>query len=257
MKILSWNVNGLRAVYRKGAIQPLLEGEFDIICLQETKSRPEQLPDDLRDPSHYQAAFSSSDIKSGYSGVATFSRRSMGEVEHGFGVPDFDQEGRVLKTDISPDIALLNVYFPNGKQSPDRLDYKLRFYEGTLRYLDTLNQQGQQVIVCGDVNTAHQPIDLAHPKENERSSGFLPIEREWIDRLLASGYVDIFRQHHPKQTDAYTWWDMKTHARARNIGWRIDYFFVPVSLLDKIVNSVIHSDILGSDHCPISIELTI
>ena len=255
MKIMSWNVNGLRSVYRKGVIQAVLDMGMDIICLQETKSLPEQLPDDLRDPSGYQAVFSSSEIKKGYSGVATFSKVAAGDISRSFGVSEFDGEGRIIKTDITPDIALLNIYFPNGKQSPERLDYKMKFYQATLDYIALLKQQGQLTIVCGDVNTAHQPIDLARPKENEHSSGFLPIERDWIDRLLASGYVDIFRHQHPNQTDAYTWWDMKTGARARNVGWRIDYFFVPNALQHKTVNSAIHSDILGSDHCPISIEL--
>lgn len=257
MKILSWNVNGLRAVYKKGAIQTLFDQGADIICLQETKSLPEQLPDDLRDPSHYQAVFSSSLIKKGYSGVVTYSKVDVGEIAHGFGVPEFDGEGRIVKTDITPDIALLNIYFPNGKQSPERLDYKLRFYEATLSYIEQLKNQGQSTIICGDVNTAHQPIDLARPKENEHSSGFLSIERSWIDRLLASGYVDVFRDRHPTEEKAYTWWDMKTGARARNVGWRIDYFFIPVKIMDKLVNSAIHPDIMGSDHCPISIELNL
>ena len=257
MRIMSWNVNGLRAVYKKGAIQSVLDMGLDIICLQETKSQPEQLPNDLLDLDQYQAVFSSSETKKGYSGVATYTNVDAGDIEYGFGVPEFDQEGRIVKTDISPSIALLNIYFPNGKQSPERLNYKMRFYEATLDYIERLKQQGQLTILCGDVNTAHFPIDLARPKENEHSSGFLPIERAWIDKLLSTGYVDIFRHHHPEQADAYTWWDMKTGARARNVGWRIDYFFVPIGLMEKTVNSMIHPDIMGSDHCPISIELTL
>jgi len=167
MRIISWNVNGLRSVYKKGSIQPLLDHGLDIICLQETKSSPEQLPDDLRDPSHFQAIFSSSKIKKGYSGVVTYSHVDAGDIAHGFGIPEFDEEGRIVKTDISSDIALLNIYFPNGKQSPERLDYKLRFYDATLDYIAQLKKQGQSTILCGDVNTAHQPIDLKHPKENE------------------------------------------------------------------------------------------
>lgn len=248
LKILSWNVNGLRAAAKKGLRDWILEQNPDILCLQETKAQKEQLPGEIREIPGYHSFFASAQ-RPGYSGVAIYSKKEPQRVQIGFGVDDFDREGRVLIADYE-DFSLLNCYFPNGSASPERLAYKMAFYEFLLTYL----QDRQSTIVCGDVNTAHTELDLARPKENEKVSGFLPQERDWIDRFLQSGYVDTFRMYHT-EGEQYTWWDMKTRARSRNVGWRLDYFFAPEALKKRIKDAFILSEVLGSDHCPIGILL--
>lgn len=261
MKILSWNVNGLRAVVRKGNWDWLLLDQPDIFCLQETKATVEQLPEKVRNPIGYHAYFDSPKEKKGYSGVAIYSKVKPEKVEFIMGLPHLDIEGRLIAayfkglSEGDPEIVLINVYFPNGGGGPERLKYKLDFYDEFLKFVEKLRKQGKSVIFCGDINTAHEEIDLARPKENEENTGFLPEERAWIDELINHGYVDIYRHLNPTKTAAYTYWDMKTAARERNVGWRIDYFFVSPDLLPRIKKTEILSHIYGSDHCPISLEI--
>ena len=252
--LISWNVNGLRAILKKGFWEWFGSASPDILCLQEIKVHPELVPQELKSPEGYRVYWSAAERK-GYSGVATFSRRPPSRVEYGMGIPEFDREGRILLTEYD-DFMLINVYFPNGKMSQERLRYKLDFYEQCLLWLERVRKEGGKgIVLTGDVNTAHNEIDLARPKENSKVSGFLAEEREWIDRLVSHGYVDTFRYLHPDLRDAYTWWDYKTKARERNIGWRIDYFFVSDDLLSEVKRSEILLDVYGSDHCPILLEL--
>ena len=252
MKIISWNVNGLRAVHRKGVIGWIFDSGTDIICLQETKSLPEQLPDEIRNPVGFSSYFNFPDIKKGYSGVAIYSKKEPQNILYGIGGKK-DEEGRVIVAEYK-DFFLLNVYFPNGGGGPERLAYKLDFYKRFFAYIKKLEKE-KPVIFCGDVNTAHSEIDLARPKENQTNTGFLPQERAWISEVIDGGYIDIFRTLNPKTKDAYSYWDMKTFARERNVGWRIDYFFVSEEFSKKIEKAEIYSDVFGSDHCPIAITV--
>lgn len=252
MRIVSWNVNGIRAIENKGFWDWFSEEQPEVLCIQETKAQPDQLSDRLLRPHGYETYWHSAERK-GYSGVATFSRTATA-VQHGFGVAEFDVEGRVLVSEHDG-FLLLNCYMPNGKQSQDRLDYKLRFYADLLDYGDRQHAAGRQLVICGDVNTAHKEIDLARPKENESVSGFLPEERDWIDRFLEHGLVDAFRAFHP-EPERYTWWSYITRARARNVGWRIDYFLVSEALMPRVQDCDIMDEVMGSDHCPISLDLT-
>lgn len=253
MKILSWNVNGLRAVARKGFLQWLGHERPDILCLQETKAHVDQLEPELVHPAGYHAYFCSAE-KKGYSGVATYSKEKPVSVHKGFGVERFDAEGRVLITDHGS-FMLFNVYFPNGKRDQERLSFKLEFYEDILKHIETLRHKGKRLVICGDYNTAHKEIDLARPKENETISGFLPVERAWMDKLVSLGYVDTFR-HYNTEPHQYTWWDLQTRARDRNVGWRIDYHFISDNLLPHVQSAWIMPDVMGSDHCPVGLELT-
>ena len=250
--MLSWNINGLRAAEKKGFYQWFTKESPDILCLQEIKATPDQLPPHIRNVPGYHGFWNPGERK-GYSGVATFSKEKPVKVETGFGREEFDSEGRILITSY-PSFTLFNIYFPNGKKNQERLQYKLDFYDKFLTIADELKAKKRNIVVCGDFNTAHKEIDLARPKENEKISGFLPVERAWIDTFIDHGYVDTFR-HFNKEPNQYTWWDMKTGARARNVGWRIDYFFVNKEFLPKIKNAFIMPDILGSDHCPVGIEV--
>lgn len=252
MRLLSWNVNGIRAVERKGELQRLLRSAPDVLCLQETKAVPEQLGESLRAPEGYHVYWESA-ARKGYSGVSLFSRLTPLEVRPGFGIERFDLEGRTLVARY-PGFLLYNVYFPNGKANKERLKYKLDFYHAFLEHVAGLRQRGERLVICGDYNTAHKEIDLARPKENSKESGFLPEEREWMDRLVAAGFVDAFRLFHA-EGERYTWWDLKSRARERNVGWRIDYFFVSDNLRDAVVDADIHAEVEGSDHCPVSLTL--
>lgn len=252
MRLVSWNVNGVRAVAKKGFAAWLNSERPDVLCLQETKASPEQLDRGLANPEGYHSFWTSPE-KRGYSGVATFCRREPVRTVLGLGDGRFDAEGRVIRTDFE-DFALFNVYFPNGKASPERLRFKLDFYDRFLEAAESVRAMGLPVIFCGDVNTAHKAIDLEHPKANESVSGFLPVERAWMDRVVEAGYVDSLRAFDPSPRK-YTWWDYKTGARARNVGWRLDYFFLSRELLPRLRSADILSDVMGSDHCPVSIEL--
>jgi len=253
MKILCWNVNGVRAVAGKGFLEWLNRESPDILCLQETKAQPDQLNEAIRDPESYHAYWNYPNQK-GYSGVATLAREKPLRVQTGFGMPQFDSEGRTIVTEF-PGFTLMNIYFPNGKKDGQRLQYKMDFYEAFLQSVEPLRAEGKKVIICGDFNTAHKEIDLARPKENEKVSGFLPMERAWMDTFVSHGYVDTFRQF-SKEPGQYTWWDLKSRARERNVGWRIDYFFVTENLLPSVSSAFIMPEVTGSDHCPIGIRLS-
>lgn len=255
MKIVSWNVNGLRSLTKENYWGKFLKGaKPDIFCLQETKAAPEQLPEELREVPGFSSYFSSSVVKKGYSGVALYTKIEPRTVIYGLGKKEFDDEGRLVGGEYD-DFWLLNVYFPNGGQGPHRLDYKLRYYDAFLAFAQRLREE-KPIIFCGDVNTAHEEIDLARPKENEENTGFLPEERAWIDEVIAEGYVDTFRHMSPARREAYTYWDLFTRARDRNVGWRIDYFFVAQELMRRVKKAEIHPNIWGSDHCPISITFS-
>jgi exodeoxyribonuclease-3 len=252
---ISWNVNGVRSVERKGFIDWLVKSDYDVVGLQETKVADHAiLSEALRRPAGYRSYWHGAKEKLGYSGVAVFTKKEPKSVRLDFGQTILSGEGRVLELDYG-DILFLNVYFPNGKASPARLEYKLTFYREFLRYIKNLQANGRSIIFCGDVNTAHHEIDLAHPRENEKISGFLPSERAWLDEVETAGFVDSFR-HFSNAPGQYTWWDQKTHARERNVGWRIDYFFISTDLLPRLKRAFILPDVLGSDHCPVGIELT-
>jgi len=252
MKLVCWNVNGIRAAVNKGFLEWLAKESPDILCLQETKAHPDQLGFELTHPAGYHANFSSSQVKKGYSGVVTYSKEEPIKVEEGIGIEEFDVEGRVVMTEFK-DFVLFNVYFPNGKASSERLQYKLEFYEAFLKHIEVLRKKGKKIVFCGDVNTAHTEIDLARPKENEDISGFLPIERKWIDRVVEKGYIDSLREYH-SEPDLYTWWSMRSGARERNVGWRIDYVFLQKELKKHLKKAYIMPDVMGSDHCPTATE---
>jgi len=252
VNVLSWNVNGIRAAQKKGFLDWLEEKSPDILCVQETKAHPNQLDMQLLHPPGYHVYWNAAERK-GYSGVATFTKKEPVCVKQGFGIKQFDTEGRVLLTEF-PRFVLLNIYFPNGKQNKERLKYKLEFYDATFEFVGKLKAKGKELIISGDYNTAHKPIDLARPKENEKISGFLPEERAWLDRWVEDGQIDIFREFDSTACQ-YSWWDMKTAARERNVGWRIDYHFVTQGLRSEVKSASILKEVMGSDHAPISVEL--
>ncbi|MFC1679565.1 exodeoxyribonuclease III [Elusimicrobiota bacterium] len=251
-RVISWNVNGIRAASRKGLLEWFRKESPDVLCLQETKAMPSQLGPELTEIDGYAAEFCWAE-KKGYSGVATYSRHTPKKVRRGLGIEEYDREGRVLVHEF-PEFTLYNVYFPNGKARPERLKYKLRFYEDFLKLVRRRRRTQDRIVICGDVNTAHKDIDLSRPKENRKVSGFLPEERAWIDKLLGAGFLDAFRVFEDGPGH-YTWWDLITRARERNVGWRIDCFFVSESLRPHLRKSGIRPEVMGSDHCPIGLEL--
>lgn len=254
-------MNGLRANVKKGSFDWLRNEMADIFCLQETKAHPDQLEEGVRNLVGYKSYFDHSKLRKGYSGVAVYTKVEPEKVDFGLGNEKYDQEGRFLALFFPANsfgtklgkFVLINTYFPNGGGGPERLQYKLEFYDEFLRYIEKQRKAGYEVIFCGDVNTAHTEIDLARPKENVDNTGFLPIERAWIDKVVDSGYVDAFRELHKDKKDAYTYWDMKTFARDRNVGWRIDYFFVTKKVLESVKKAEILDSVMGSDHCPIEL----
>lgn len=254
MKLISWNVNGIRAWSKKGGLDWFLNENPDFFCVQETKAHPDQLDEGLRDPMGYFSYFDHSKTRKGYSGVAIYTKHEPVRVTYGLGIPELDQEGRMI-TLFYDKWVFINTYYPNGGGGPERLAYKLKFYDAFLEYIEKLKKKGYNVVFTGDINTAHNAIDLARPKENEKNTGFLPEERAWIDQVVSAGYLDTFRYLHPDTTDAYSYWDMKTRARDRNVGWRIDYFFVSKDLEKKIISAGIRPEVFGSDHCPIYLEI--
>lgn len=254
MRLVSWNVNGIRAIERKGFLNWLGNESPDILCVQETKSHPEQLKNDLLEPGGYTTYWSAAERK-GYSGVAVFTKTEPKFVKEGLGVKEFDTEGRTLILDYE-NFSLFNIYFPNGRNGNVRVPFKLAFYDAFLKKVEKLRKAGKKLVICGDVNTAHTEIDLARPKENEKNTGFLPEERAWVSKFLSQGYIDTFR-HFNKDPGHYTWWDYKTKARERDVGWRLDYFFITPNLLPELKKAFILKKVYGSDHCPIGIEVNL
>ena len=252
MRLVSWNVNGLRSAMRNGLSEWLAADLPDLLCLQEIRVQPGQLSPDMRHPAGYHTFWHSAE-RPGYSGVATFCRDVPHAIREGFEQPCFDVEGRVLLTE-HPGFTLVNSYFPSGRRGDERVAYKLDFYAALLAFCVDLRAQGHRLVVCGDFNTAHQPIDLARPKQNVKTSGFLPEEREALGHWLDSGFVDVFRRLHPGAVE-YTWWTYRFDARARNIGWRIDYFLIAEELMPYVQDARILPATMGSDHCPIELWL--
>jgi len=252
MKIVSWNVNGLRAVLGKGALEKAWELKPDVLCLQEIKTRPDQLTDQQKNFPGYEVVWNPAE-KAGYSGVATFLRTPAHETRLGVGAPRFDVEGRVIST-VHPDFHLFNVYFPSGTRGMDRVGFKLDFYSHLFDICKSLHENGEQIVLAGDFNTAHMPIDLRNAKSNQKTSGFLPEEREWVQKFLDHGFVDIYRRLYPERVQ-YTWWTYISNARQRGVGWRIDYFLVSEGLVPRVKDAIIHDQIQGSDHCPVELIL--
>jgi exodeoxyribonuclease-3 len=232
----------------------LAEEKPDVLCLQEIRVRPEQLTDQQRGSVNTRYSLWHPGKRPGYSGVGTFSAIEPREHRKGIGDAKFDREGRLIQT-IFQGFHLFNVYVPNGGRDLSRLDYKLEFYDRLLARCDDLHAQGEKIVICGDINTAHQAIDLRNPRENEKNTGFLPEERAWIDRFLAHGFVDAYRELYPDREE-YTWWTYRVNARQRDIGWRLDYFLISESLMPEVEDVIIHSDVMGSDHCPVSLFLS-
>jgi exodeoxyribonuclease-3 len=254
MRLVTWNVNGIRAAVRNGFWSWLASAGPEVVCLQETRIQPEQLAPKMRQPPGYHAVWHAGERR-GYSGVATLSQHEPESLREGFGLSRFDVEGRTLLT-RHEGFTLLNVYFPNGGRGHERVQYKIEFYDALLAFCSELRAKGERLVVCGDFNTAHQPIDLARPKENEKTSGFLPEEREALGRWLDAGFVDVYRWLHPDREE-YTWWTYRFGARARNIGWRLDYFLLSEDLLPAVRDSRILGEVEGSDHCPVALELDV
>ena len=254
MKIISWNVNGIRACHRKGAFYSLLEEQKpDILGIQETKAWPEQLSEDLLHEHGYHAVWGCAE-KKGYSGTATFSRVEPDDVQIGMGVEEFDREGRVLITRYNQ-LTFFNAYFPNGQRDHARLPYKTRFYRAALAWGVEESSRGQKVVMSGDFNTAHHEIDLKNYKQNRKTSGFTEPERALLDEYVEAGFTDSFRHQNPDRGDVYTWWSNRAGVRERNIGWRIDYHFLNQAAMKTLVSTHVLSDHLGSDHCPVSVVL--
>lgn len=252
MKITTWNVNGIRAAIKKGALDWAKSEGMDVFCLQEVKAQRDQLSEEIREMAGYTSYWNPAQ-RPGYSGVVVYTRAEPLEVCLGLGDERFDDEGRVIRLRY-PGYWLYNIYFPNGGRGQERVDYKLAFYSSLLEQVDRLHAAGERVILTGDFNTAHRPIDLANPKANEKISGFLPEEREWIDHYLNHGFIDIFRALYPERVQ-YTWWTFITNARSRNVGWRLDYFLISQALAGQSKDVVIHDQVPGSDHCPVSLIL--
>jgi exodeoxyribonuclease-3 len=251
LKITTWNVNGLRALLRKGSWDWINKYDSDVVCLQEIKARPDQLSDSQHALFEPYTTFWNPAERPGYSGVLTLTKKQDANSELGLGVKHFDVEGRVIKT-FFKDFILFNIYFPNGGRDHIRVPFKLDFYAALLKLCNQLHQGGEKVIICGDINTAHQEIDLKNHASNHNTTGFLPEERAWITKYIENGFVDAFRSLHPEK-EQYTWWTYITNARARNVGWRLDYFLVSEALMPQIEDVVIHDEVMGSDHCPVTL----
>ena len=257
MRIISWNINGVRSAAKRGFVDWVSRENPDVLCLNETKVQSDKLPSSLLnltggDEPYF--SFWADAVRPGYSGVAVYSKTEPLEVRF-LGVPEFDDEGRVLIAEYK-DFSLIGTYFPNSRDG-ERLDYKLGFCAEILRLCNSLAEKGRHFLLCGDYNIAHRPIDLARPKENEGTSGYLPEERAWMDEFTGAGHVDTFRHFHQDEAGHYTWWSYRTEARMRNIGWRIDYNCVDRAFLPKVKSSLIRPDIHGSDHCPVEIVLDV
>ncbi len=256
MKIITWNVNGIRAWYKKGCFDWVLSQNPDFVCIQETKAHPDQLEKDfpkLYKPDGYFSYFDWSKERKGYSGVLVYSKIKPEKVTAGLGIKKFDQEGRQLNIYFKK-FLLINCYFPNGGKSEEHFKYKLDYFDAFTQFIKKQEDLGYKIIFCGDLNIAHNEIDLERDKENKNSIGFLPVERKKLDKIVEYGYQDIFRTFFPNKIQ-YTWWDIKTRARERNVGWRIDYFFSHKSIIKKVKNIETLDKITGSDHCPTLLEV--
>ena len=236
----------------KGALQWVWDQQPDIVCLQEIKVRPDQLKEEQRSFSGYDVIWNPAE-KLGYSGVATFLRSPSPESRLGMNAPLFDVEGRLIST-LHPGFRLFNVYFPSGQRGRDRVDYKLEFYAHLMAICDRHHAHSENLIITGDFNTAHMPIDLKNPKQNQKTSGFLPEERAWVQKLLDHGFVDVYRHLYPDRVQ-YTWWTFRATARERRVGWRLDYFLISRALVPRVKDVIIHEEVLGSDHCPVELLL--
>jgi exodeoxyribonuclease-3 len=259
MRLVSWNVNGLRAVHGRGDLAWAFDVDVDVLCLQETKIQPDAIPDEIKSPPGWRSWWSFGK-KKGYSGTAVFVRDAIPAEPFTFHIgrddrPDFDEEGRVVGVDLGA-FVLLDIYFPNGASGPDRLAYKRAWHE---RFLDEIVElkKARSVVVCGDFNIGHRPIDVALPEKWSKYSGFLPEEREWFDRMLSAGFVDTFRAEKGDLPRQFTFWETRIDARKDNLGWRIDYFLVSRDLEEKILDAWISPQIMGSDHCPVGVELDV
>ncbi len=252
--VISWNVNGIRAVEKKGFIDWVKETSPDVLAIQETKAQPEQLSEELLNIEGYSSHFMSAQ-KKGYSGTAIFSKEEPTSVEP-LGVDEYDAEGRTIIVHYN-DFSVINCYFPNSQKEGARIDYKTGFNNAILDKCNELVAAGKNVVLCGDYNVAHEEIDLKNPKTNHKNPGFLPAEREWMTKFLAAGYADIFRDQHPDEPDHYSWWSYRFGARERNIGWRIDYLCVNSSFVESCGDASIMHDVMGSDHCPVKLELNV
>lgn len=253
--ITTWNVNGLRAAFKNGADKWWEKHDPDLLCLQEVRAQPEQLTVAQRESLEKRHPAWNPAEKAGYSGVATFAKNPPSSTETGLGIPRFDVEGRVIQT-VLPQFRVFNIYFPNGGRDLSRVGYKLDFYQELLEICDQRHTEGEKIIITGDFNTSHQEIDLRNPKANEGNTGFLPEEREWIDIYLEHGFIDIFRDLYPER-EQYTWWTYRMNARERNVGWRLDYFLISDALAGDVEDVIIHDDVMGSDHCPVSLFIDI
>lgn len=249
LKLISWNVNGLRAQVRKGFLEKLEALDPDILCLQEIKLSEGQLELDLE---NYEEYYNYAERK-GYSGTAIFTKKKPLSVTYGIGIPEHDQEGRVI-TMAFESFILVTCYTPNSKRGLERLDYRQVWEDAFLAYLKKM-EEDKPVVVCGDLNVAHNDIDLANPASNHKNAGFTDEERAKFNQLLDNGFIDTFRYFHPDETEAYTWWSNFANSRARNIGWRIDYFLASEALKPRLISAAIHADVMGSDHCPVELQL--
>ncbi len=252
-KIMTWNVNGIRAAQKNGFLKWFADYSSDIVCVQETKARPEQLEEAMLHPEGYHSFWHSAE-KPGYSGVAIYSKKEPLEIQYGLGVSEIDREGRVLVLEY-PDFSMVNAYFPNSQREGARLGYKLEFCDAMFKFLELRRKKGKSVVLCGDLNIAHRPIDLKNPKSNEKNAGYLPEERAWMDHFIdKSGYIDAFRNF-TLDPGHYTWWSYRPGVREKNIGWRLDYFVTNPELKDRLKLCDIHHQQRGSDHCPVRLEL--
>lgn len=250
MKITTWNINGIRAAMGKNILDWVSSYQPDVLCLQEIKAKEEQIEIDAIKGIGYEVVFNPAE-RPGYSGTATLFKQNPPEIIKGLGKDIFDNEGRVIRTRFD-DFELFNIYFPNGGRDNNRVPYKLDFYAYLLDMCDQMQKEGREIIITGDFNTAHNEIDLKNPKANEKNTGFLPEERVWIDRYLEHGFIDAYRSLYPEE-ESYTWWTYRFSARQKNIGWRLDYFLVTRGIMQRTKDVVIHSEVMGSDHCPVTI----
>lgn len=254
MQLLSWNVNGIRAAEKKGFVDWLQEAKPDILGVQETKAHPDQLSDALLKPEGYHTYWASAE-KKGYSGVGLYSRVEPDDVQIGLGIEKFDAEGRTVIAEYS-DFVFISTYVPSASKGKDFVPFKLDYCQALLDRCNEIREAGKKVIVCGDINISHKEIDLARPKNNKKTTGFLPEERAFLDKWFdEEGYVDTLRHFYPEKEAMYSWWSYRSGARARNVGWRLDYFIVSPETVDMLKAATIHTDIMGSDHCPVSITL--